>query len=162
MSEVGGRGIGLITLTIAVGLMLDLLPLPTAIQAFRPPWTLLILVYWTLAIPSRVGVVIAWTVGLLQDVLQGTLMGAHAIAFALAAYLTIQLYQRLRNVPIWQQAITVLILLLAVRLILLWVRELMGAGGLDWRFWMPAVTGTLVWPLVFVLLRALRRHYRVS
>ncbi|MDR9414539.1 MAG: rod shape-determining protein MreD [Spiribacter sp.] len=162
MSEPRPRGIGLIAVTIIVGLLLDLIPLPSAIEVFWPPWALLVLVYWSLAMPSRVGVGVAWIVGLVQDVLQGTLLGAHAIAFALAAYLTIQVYQRMRAVPIWQQAITVLMLLLIVRLILLWVRELMGAGGLSWQFWMPAVTGTIAWPLVFFVLRSLRRRYQVS
>ncbi len=162
MNSPRAQGRGVITATIAAALVLTIIPLPDAAGPFRPPWTLLVLLYWSLALPTRVGVGVAWVVGLLQDVLLGTLLGAHALAFALAAYLTIQLYRRIRNFPIWQQAIPVLLLLLLVSLVLLWIRELMGAGGVDWRYWMPAFTGTLIWPLVFPLLRFLRRHYQVN
>ena len=162
MNSPQAHGRWVITVSVILALVLTILPLPDAAEPFRPPWTLLVLLYWCLALPVRVGVGVAWIVGLLQDVLLGTLLGAHAMAFALAAYLTIQGYQRIRNFPVWQQAIPVLLLLLLVQLVLLWIRELMGASGIDWRYWLPAVSGTLVWPFAFSLLRFIRRYYRVS
>lgn len=162
MSNASHRGGWVILASLIIALILTIMPLPSLFSPWRPEWTALVLIYWSLALPDRVGVGIAWFVGLLQDVLQATVLGAHGLAFALAVYLTIQLYQRLRLVPIWQQAITVFALLLIIRMILLWIRGLMGSVDFDWQFWMPAMTGTLVWPLVFVLLRAVRRHFQVQ
>ncbi len=161
MNSLRAQGTWLIVLSIVLALVLSILPLPTALEPFRPQWTALVLIYWALALPGRVGVGIAWVVGLLQDVLLATLLGAHALAFALGVFLTLQLYQRIRNFPIWQQAVTVLIVLLLMRVVLLWIRGLMGEPVIDWAFWLPALTSTLAWPPLFWLLRALRRFYRV-
>ena len=151
-----------IGLSLLIALTLVILPLPGPIEPYRPAWAILVILYWSLALPARVGVGVAWTVGLLQDVLQTTALGSHALAFALVAYLTIQLCQRLRNVPIWQQALTVLGLLLLARGLLFITRGLSDNAGVDWRFWLPALTSTLVWPLVFVLLRFVRRRCQVN
>ena len=162
MNEPRAHGRWLIALSIVLALVLMITPLPGLLQPYRPEWTMLVIIYWSLALPARVGVGIAWLVGLLQDVLQATPLGSHALAFALAAYLTIQLYQRIRNFPLWQQALTVLLLMLLVRGALFATRGLMDSPALDWRFWLPVLTSTLVWPPLFLLLRFLRRTYRVN
>ncbi len=151
-----------IVLTLVVALTLMILPLPAMVEPFRPEWAILVILYWSLALPARVGVGVAWLVGLLQDVVQATALGSHALAFAVVAYLTIQLCQRIRNVPVWQQALTVLGLVLLARGLLFITRGLSDSAGVDWRFWLPTLTSTLVWPLVFVLLRFLRRRFQVN
>jgi len=161
MNSARSQGSWVIVLTLILALVVSIVPLPTGLEPWRPEWTVLVLIYWSLALPERVGVGIAWLVGLFQDVLMATPLGAHAMGFALAAYLTVQLYQRIRNVPVWQQTITVLLVLLLVRATLLIAQGLVGNPVGDWRFWLPAVSGTLAWPLVFWLLRFLRRYYRV-
>lgn len=152
----------LIALSLVIALALTILPLPGVLEAYRPEWAMLVILYWSLALPARVGVGVAWLAGLLQDVLQATALGSHALAFAVVAYLTIQLYQRLRSVPIWQQALTVLIMLSAARGVLFVTRGLSDNPNLGWQFWIPALTSTLLWPAVFVLLRFLRRRFQVN
>lgn len=153
----------IIVLSLLMGLVMTVLPLPVWAQLLRPEWAALILIYWCMALPQRVGVTVAWTVGLLQDVLQGFLLGAHALAFCIVAFLTLKLHQRIRVFPLWQQAMSILLLLLIIRLILLWIRGLSGRPVVaDWQYWLPALTGTIVWPLVFVCLREIRRRFRVQ
>ncbi|MCO6441830.1 MAG: rod shape-determining protein MreD [Nitrococcus mobilis] len=152
----------MILLSLLAGLVLTVLPLPMWARPLRPEWTALILIYWCMALPQRVGVTVAWTVGLLQDVLQGFLLGAHALAFGVVAFLTLKLHQRIRVFPLWQQALSTLLLLLVIRLILLWVRGLSGQPGADWQYWLPALTGTALWPPLFLGLRAVRRRFQVQ
>lgn len=162
MNAPAHHGGWVIVASVFVALVLTVLPLPDEIGELRPEWTVLVLIYWSLALPQRVGVGVSWLVGILQDVLQATLLGAHALAFALVAYLTMKLYQRIRVFPLWQQALTVLVLLLTVQVLLLWVRGLTGNPGADWDYWLPALVGTLAWPVVFVILRELRRRFQVQ
>lgn len=152
----------IILLSLLIGLVLTILHLPPWANPLRPEWTALILIYWCMALPQRVGVTVAWLVGLLQDVLQGTLLGAHALAFGIVAYLTLKLHQRIRVFPLWQQALSIFLLLLIIRLILLWIRGLSGRPGADLEYWLPALIGTVLWPLVFLCLREIRRRYRVQ
>ena len=151
-----------ILLSLLMGLVMTILPLPAWANPLRPEWTALILIYWCMALPQRVGVTVAWAVGLLQDVLQGFLLGAHALAFGIVAFLTLKLHQRIRVLPLWQQAMSIFLLLLIIRLILLWIRGLSGRPVADWEYWLPALTGTALWPLVFLCLREIRRRFRMQ
>jgi rod shape-determining protein MreD len=154
----GGWGI---VASFLLAFLLTVLPLPDQFQNARPEWVALVLIYWCMATPERVGPSVGWLVGLAQDALQGALLGQHALAYALLAYLTIKLHQRMRVFPIWQQALSVMVLLLLSRLVLLWVSGLIGRPPADWQYWMAALTGSLIWPLVFVVMREMRRAARV-
>lgn len=156
------HGGGVILITILLGLVLSIAPLPERAEFFRPDWTLLVLLYWSLALPQRIGVGIAWLTGLFQDVLTATLLGQHAMAYAIASYLIIKLHQRLRLHPLWQQSLSILILLMLSQLIIFWVNGIIGRPVQSWLYWMPSVIGALLWPLVFVVLRGLRRAFRVT
>ncbi|MEY4767510.1 MAG: rod shape-determining protein MreD, partial [Pseudomonadota bacterium] len=62
---------------------LRIAPFPQLIRIFNPDWVLLVLIYWTLALPYRRGVLTAWGIGLLTDVLTGRLLGEYALIYAL-------------------------------------------------------------------------------
>lgn len=155
------RGGWFIVLSIFAALVLTAVPLPDLVSPWRPEWTAMVLVYWCLALPERIGIGWCWFVGCLQDVLLGMTLGAHGMAFAVAAFLTIRLYQRLRVFPVWQQALAVLVLLLLIRLILFGINGVLGRPSPGWAYWQPALTSMAVWPLFFVLLRGARRRYDV-
>lgn len=156
------RGGGWVIVVSLVGaLVLAVVPLPESVDLLRPPWPLLVIIYWVLALPERVGVGVAWCSGLLVDVLRSTLLGAHGFAFALVAWLTMKLHQRLRVFPLWQQAFTVLLLTLLVRVLLFWLDGITGQPEVGWQHWLPAPTAAVVWPLVFVFLREMRRRFNV-
>lgn len=156
------HGGGIIFLTVLVALMLTTVPLPEPLRIVRPDWVLLTLIYWSMALPHRVGVGFAWLAGLCTDVLTGLLLGQHALAYSIVIYLTLKLHQRLRLYPLWQQALSILVLLGLGQLLLLWINGMIGRPVHSWLYWMPSLLGMLLWPILFVLLRGLRRAFRVS
>ena len=156
------HGGGVISLTFLVALILTIVPLPEWLRYLRPDWVGLVLIYWCLALPDRVGVITGWLMGLLVDLLTGTLLGQHAMSLAIIAYLTLKFHQRVRLFPVWQQALTVLVLLILDQLLALWVSRFIGRPGPQWFYWAPSVAGMLIWPLIYVSLRSIRRNFRVS
>ena len=156
------HGGGVITVTFLIALVLTIMPLPDWMRYIRPDWVGLVLIYWCLALPERVGVSTGWVTGLLVDILTGTLLGQHAMALTIVAYLTLKFHQRVRLFPVWQQALTVLILLVLHQLLVLWVSRFIGRPAPPWYYWAPSVTGMLLWPLIYISLRSLRRGFRVS
>jgi rod shape-determining protein MreD len=68
----------------------------------------------------------------------------------------------MRLFPLWQQALVVLIMLLVYRLLVLWVSGASGEPPPSLWYWMPAATGTLLWPWIFLTLRGVRRRFGVS
>ncbi len=151
-----------IIITFIIALLLTIIPLPDSLRYVRPDWVGLVLIYWCLALPDRVGVSTGWLTGLLVDLLTGTLLGQHALSLCVVAWLTLKFHQRVRLFPVWQQAITVMALLIVHQLLALWISRIIGRPGAPWYVWMPAITGMLIWPLVFTLLREVRRGFRVD
>jgi len=156
------NGGGVILLSFIIALMLIIVPMPAWAQDFRPEWTALILLYWSLALPERVGVGVGWLVGLFQDALLGTLLGQHALAFALIAFLALRLHQHLRLVPVWQQAVVVLALLVIAQLVIFWINGMIGRPAPEWQAWAAILVGAALWPLVFHIMRGVRRRFQVQ
>ncbi len=161
MRQVQHQGGGVILVTFIVALMLTIIPLPDAIEAARPEWVALVLIYWCMAIPQRVGVGFGWLSGLLLDVLKGSLLGQHALALTVVAYLTLKFHQRLRVFPLWQQALMILVILMLLNLLILWFDGIIGLPAKNWQYWLTPFTGMLLWPAIFLVLRELRRAFKV-
>lgn len=155
-----GRGVIIISFVLA--LLLTIFPLPEWAVSLRPEWVALVLIYWVLALPHRVGVGYAWVVGLFLDVLRGAILGQHALALTVIAYLALKLHQRIRVYPLWQQSLSILILVTLFQLLVLWINGIIGKPTSSWAYWIPALTSMLIWPAVYLILRHVRRDLGVS
>lgn len=153
-------GWGLIVATFAVSYALAVAPLPSWAEAVRPYWSALVLIYWCIEAPERVGIGTAFGLGLGLDVLTGTLIGAHALGLVIIAFIVLRFRRRLRFYPLWQQALVVLALLVNDRVVALWIKGLADAGLPDWHFWTPPLVAMVLWPWVFLLLDDLRLRRR--
>jgi rod shape-determining protein MreD len=151
-----------IVLVMTAALALAVMPLPVWAQDFRPQWVTLSLIYWCLALPQRVGVGTAWGLGVLQDVISGTLLGQHALGLSVTGYLAVRLHLRIRIFPLWQQSLSVMVLLLVERLLTLWVIGATGQPTPTLWYWMPTLVSTLLWPWVYIVLRDIRRRFKVT
>lgn len=161
MSAARGTLVG-IWLTLVLAMALDILALPQPLSAFRPDWVALVGAYWSLALPRRFGPGSAWVFGLLLDALTGTLLGQHALALAVLSYLSIRVHQRVRAYPLWQQALSIGLILAVYRLLILWVYGLTGQAPATWAYWYPLGTDILIWPGLYVTLRGLRRKLQMN
>lgn len=155
-----GRWVILFSFLIAF--ILASIPLPGWVGHFRPDWVAMVLIYWCMALPHRVGIGVGWLVGLFLDVGRGALLGQHALALAAVACLTLQTYRRIRAAPPWQQAFSVLIFLLIEQILVFWISGVIGYPPRDWWYLAPAVGGMVLWPLLFVVLRDVRRYFQVT
>ena len=149
-------------LTIIGAFMLAIIPLPDWAAEFRPDWVTLVLIYWAMAMPTKIGVTVAWFTGLLLDVSYGTLMGQHALGMVLVIYIIHLQHQRLRVASLLQQAIVIFILLLVKQLLSLWEDGMLGRATDSWLYFMPTLTSTLLWPWTYLILRDLRRKFSIE
>ncbi|MEQ8663089.1 MAG: rod shape-determining protein MreD [Gammaproteobacteria bacterium] len=151
-----------IALSFVVAFTLTAVPLPAWALAWRPAWIAMVLVYWCLALPERVGVLAGWVIGLVLDVLHGSILGQHAFGLAFVAYVSLQYHQRVRVYPLMQQAIFVGTVTLAYLLMMLWIYNLLGSVHYGLSYLFGAVTTAMLWPWVYVILRDIRRRARVA
>ncbi len=156
------HGNWIIVMSFVVAIMLTALPLPDWAVNWRPCWVAIVLIYWCMAVPDRVGIGIGWFLGLILDVQQSMVLGQNALGLSLLAYLTIKSYQRMRVFPLTQQAVLICVYLLFYELVMLVISGYMGSATRDWTYWMPAFTSMLLWPWLFIILRDVRRKYHIS
>ena len=151
----------IILISFVVAFVLVVVPMPGWVTPYRPDWIAMVLIYWALAVPHRVGSGVGWMVGLMEDVVHANVLGVHALGMALLGYITNRFHLRLRMFPWWQQALAVLVLLLLYRAVVGWLRALLQPMQLDLEYWLPCLAGMVAWPWLFVILRDLRRSTRM-
>ena len=155
------RGGGIIVLSFIAAFALTIIPLPDLLKTLSPEFVTLTLIYWCMALPNRVGLGTAWMAGLFLDVFRDTLLGQHALALTLVAFFILQLHQRIRVFPLWQQAISIGVLVLIQVALVLWIKGIMSEKTDIWTALVPVITTSLFWPPIFLLMRYLRRYYQV-
>src|SRR5262245_13671069 len=86
----------LIILSLVLAFGLTLLPWTGLALTVRPDFTLLVLLYWCIHEPRRVGQAVAFGMGLAADVAEGSVLGLHGFTYSIAVYLALTLRLRLR------------------------------------------------------------------
>lgn len=157
-----GSGGSLIALTIILAAILAIVPMPAWLELWRPEWVTLVVVYWVIALPHKVGLFSAWLVGFFVDVMEGSLLGLNALALTVIAYVALNLYQRMRMFTPLQQSITILILVGVQQLLVFWVLTATGQNtATNLAFVISALSSALLWPVIFPLLRYWRRVWQI-
>lgn len=151
-----------IPLTLIIALTLVILPLPDWAQIYRPDWVALVLIYWSMALPKRVGLWFAFITGLIVDVTQGTLLGQHSLGLLIIIFVNLNVHQRIRVMSLANQALYVLLLLLINQLVVVWIEGMMQRQPPVMAYFGPALTGMAIWPWVFIVLRDIRRKAQLS
>jgi rod shape-determining protein MreD len=145
-----------IVLLIATALVS--LPLPDSFTPFRPPWATLAMIYWIMMWPRMFGIGSAWIVGLILDIQQGELMGQHAVALSVVAYLTLRFHLQIRIFPLWQLTITVFALLAIEAFIMFWIDGVTGNPAVGLDRWTQVVAGAVFWPPVMAIMDRVRER----
>jgi rod shape-determining protein MreD len=148
--------------SIAFAFLLQLMPLPELVAPLKPYWVGLVLIFWAIETPERVGLGFAFLIGLAGDLLSGQLLAEQALRLVMMIFIVLRFRARLRFFPMWQQALAVLALLLNDRIVVIMVRGFAGDPMPSPVFWLSPLVGMLLWPFVFLLLDDLRGRLRVG
>jgi rod shape-determining protein MreD len=135
-------------LSALVALALAVLPLPSAVDIFRPDFLVLVVFYWSIEAPRAGGLALAFFAGLALDVVSGVVLGQHALALTLMAAWATQIRLRLRVFSPLSQALTIFALLTGYQFILFWVDGATGNPVTSFGRWLSPVIGAAIWPLL--------------
>lgn len=151
-----------ILLTFFIAYLLAIVPFPQWAMNYRPEWVPMVLMYWVMALPYRIGIGTAWIAGIVLDILEGSILGLNALALVIIAYVTLSLHQRLRMFSTLQQAGLVLTLVGINLMLCHWLQIISGQTvPSNMMFLMAALTSAVIWPSLFQLLRQVRRSFDV-
>ncbi len=150
--------IGFMALTVVGALLFNLLPWRDVTGL--PDLLALVIVFWCIHQPRKMGIGFAWLLGLLMDAGNGALMGQHAFAYAILAFGAIALHRRILWFPLWQQAAHVLVLLFTSQFLMLMVRMVAGGQYPGWTYFAGSVIAAALWPFTTYLLLLPQRRPR--
>jgi len=137
-----------IYLSLLMAIILQILPWSGWGLLIRPDFVLLTLIYWLLRAPQLCNIGTAWFIGIVIDIATGGLFGQNALAYALSAFFAVIYQRRLALFNIWQQAAYVFALLVLTQTTLLVLKLFAGGNSPGWVYFLPCVTGILLWQLV--------------
>lgn len=143
--------------SLLCALVLHLVELPSLLAAARPLWMPLVLAYWALREPRVSALVPAFVFGLAMDVLFGTALGQHALGLIMVVYFV----ERLRGIfvlfPLWQATLALIPAWLLYALLMFWIDGVVRHQADPWLRWLPVVSTSLFWPLVYTLMELVRQ-----
>lgn len=143
---------GFIVLTLTAALLLNLLPWSGAVALAKPDFVALILLYWYTYEPRKIGFTSALILGLLMDIADASLFGQHALGYTMLAYVTIVLHRRVQRFTVGAQVLHAIGMLFLPLVIMLIVRLVAGASYPGALYFVAALTGAALWPLLRLLL----------
>lgn len=139
-----------IAASLAAALFLNFLPWPDLRMV--PDFAAVVLAFWCVRQPRLVGLGVAWTVGLLMDAGNGVLLGQHALAYAVLAFLSIWLSRRILWFGLIPQALHIAVVLAIAQSLVLVVRLAAGDGFPGWAIYIGPAIGAVLFPVVSWLL----------
>ncbi|WP_373976557.1 rod shape-determining protein MreD [Chitinibacter sp. SCUT-21] len=143
LRPVGG---GFIFFSFIIALLINLLPWQITSINFAPDFVALLIIYWTLNQPRLFGIAWAFLLGILMDVADGNVLGQHALAYSIIAFLTLSRQRQMAVFPFWQQALIALALLMLSQTIMLVIRLSMGASMVGWGYFAGNLFAAFMWP----------------
>lgn len=145
-----------LVLSLLGALLLNWLPWHGIWLALRPDFVALVLLYWCTHKPYRVGIGVAWMLGILADVADASLFGQHALAYSVLAFGGIVLHRRMQMFDLRQQTLQIFPLLLLTYAVYAAVHWQM-RGYVAWEYFLGCLVSALLWAPLTILLQALRR-----
>ena len=142
--------------TLLIALVLNMLPLGRT--AWTPDMLMLLLVFWSVHQPLRIGMGTAFVLGLFMDVHQAALLGQHALAYTAVSFFAMVIHRRLLWFSVPKQAIQVLPLFLVAHTVEVLIRLATGGVLPGWQVLLPPLIETVLWPVACVVLLAPQRR----
>ena len=159
------KGGWLILLSLFVAMVLAVMHLPESwpqwLGWLRPNWLVLVVFFWVIELPDRIGLITAWIVGLTVDALVAAPLGFNGFILASVTYVAWRFFERLRMYSVLQQCSVVFFMVFAAEVLSVFARY---ASSTQWgaELLVIPIVSTIAWPFLYVLLDRFRTRVRVE
>jgi len=148
-------------LSCFVAFTLMLMQVPDWLSPFWPDWIALVIVYWALLAPNRIGPLTGFIIGTMLEVLTGKTFGVISVGLSTLAFLVNLSHLQLRITSRWQQMFLVVLFVAIFKLINVWLEGMVGDARLTAQDWYSLLGDIVMWPFLNIVLDELRRAYRI-
>lgn len=139
-------------LSFLVASLLQFLPVPEVLNAWVPEWIALVIVYWALILDERFTLILPCFIGLCLDVMNGSMLGLHALALLGLSFVVLKNARQLRRAGRIQQMLEIGLFMLGYQFIVFAIQGLVGQRINDWTYFLASVSSAIIWPWVSIIL----------
>lgn len=139
-----------VMVSVVGALLVNIYPLPPGLAWYRPQLLCLVVVFWLLHRPYHFGMLAAWLVGLLQDIVTFGVWGGHAFALVIVAYICQMSYRRLLSYSLTQQTVWIFVFIGIYQVFSNWMQGLMGYAIPTRYILVSTLITALFWPLLLL------------
>ena len=148
---------GAMLLAAVIALIFQVVPLPDWLALVRPAFLVIVVLYWSISAPRAGGLFFPFLCGLALDVFRGAVLGEHALALVIVAFLAIRMHLLIRNKPLFEQALIAFAALALYEFVVWCIDGFSGHTLNSGLRWLHPITGGLLWPVVCGLLSRTHR-----
>lgn len=141
-----------VAISLAIALILNFLPLQGNVLTLRPDFVAITIAYWSINQPHKMGMSVAFGMGLMMDVGNASILGQHTLAYCVTVYLTLIFGRRLRLFSLIQQAPQIGLILFIMQMVIVLVAITNNSNLPGWQYFLATVTGALLWVPISLLL----------
>ncbi len=132
--------------------LLQFLPVSESLSIWVPQWLPLVVAYWALVLDDRFKLLLPCFVGLCLDVMNGTVLGQHALALLLLSFIVLKNAKKLRRAGRIQQIVEIGLLILCYQFILSVIQGVIGLQLVNWTYFASSLSSALIWPWISIVL----------
>jgi len=147
MPTLSTKSVIFIIVSLIVAMILTILPLPQWASYARPQWILMLLLFWMVALPSQpIGVVTVFFLGLLMDLLTGTVLGQQAFSLLLVSYGLLTLLPNFWRFPLWRQTLVMVPVTLGYLFTMVTISSIFAQTTWTPQYFLSVATSVVIWP----------------
>lgn len=147
----------LIYSSLFISMLLNIMAFPGIMQHIKPNFLLLLVLFWIVKEPRRVGIGHAFCCGLLLDVLIGSTFGIQALTFSLMSYLLFKTFIRMATYSILQQSICIMMISFIGLIMGFWLEHAFGFAMIDYHMLISVVSNAVLWPFLCAVMSVFLR-----
>lgn len=150
-------------LSFLVAGLLQFLPIPDLLNIWVPQWIALVIIYWALVLDERFKLLLPCFVGLCLDVMNGSVLGQHALALLLVSFIVLKNARQLRRTARLQQMVEIGLLIVGYQFVLSVIQGVIGLQFINWMDFAASISSAIIWPWISIVLDdSCRRFVRLK
>lgn len=142
-----------VVLIFSIALFLEIIIWPQQLSGLRPSWLVMILIYWSISMPNTVSVGTAFIMGILWDVLLGTVLGVHSLVLSITIYFFARYHLLIRTLSVWFQMLLIMLWVLMIKISIFAIEYLLHGAHFQPQILWGVLFSAMLWPWLSKLLQ---------
>jgi len=146
----------LLTKITIIALIIGAISLPSILETMSPFWMLVFFIYWITYTDTKALYLFALILGLLTDILQGSILGQNALALLISSAFIFSVKKSFYVSNLTTQQVYVFVASIIYLIALMLTHIAIQGFDFNWLILLSPLTGSIIWPAVRLFLAKLK------